>query len=148
LTKIQDLRVDGILDQLPESVTLFGRGNGIFLEPFAISKEEEIVARFHGKAGRVEEMRPGTLVQFLYDTDAIRQPERFKEFLRACESDSRGRTGFENKPYTYAALWLKMLRAAMGVDAGAVAKRFDEPEKIKQAVFEARVEAVKRVVGG
>src|SRR5665647_1817452 len=62
----------------------------------------QIVARFHGKAGRVEEMRPGTLVQFLYDTDAIRQPERFKEFLLACESDSRGRTGFEDQPYTYA----------------------------------------------
>ena len=108
----------------------------------------QIVAKFHGKAGRVEEMRPGTLVQFLYDTDAIRQPERFKEFLRACESDSRGRTGYEDKPYTRAAVWLKMLEAAVAVDAGAVAKRFDEPEKIKAAVFEARVEAVKRVVAG
>lgn len=105
----------------------------------------QIVARFHGKAGRVEEMRPGTLVQFLHDTDAIRQPERFKEFLRACECDFRGRTGFEDKPYTYAALWLKMLEAAMAVDAGAVAKRYDEPEKIKAAVFEARVEAVKQI---
>jgi len=104
----------------------------------------QIVARFHGKAGRVEEMRPGTLVQFLHDTDAIRQPERFKEFLRACECDSRGRTGFEDTPYTYAALWLKVLEAAMAVDAGAVAKQFDEPEKIKAAVFEARVEAVKQ----
>lgn len=108
----------------------------------------QIVTRFHGKAGRVEEMRPGTLVQFLHDTDAIRQPERFKEFLRACECDFRGRTGFEDKPYTYAALWLKMLEAAMAIDAGAVAKRYDEPEKIKAAVFEARVEAVKRVVVG
>jgi len=94
----------------------------------------------------VEEMRPGTLVQFLHDTDAIRQPERFKEFLRACECDSRGRTGYEDKPYTYAALWLKMLEAAMDVDAGAVAKRFDEPEKIKAAVFEARVEALKNIL--
>jgi len=105
----------------------------------------QIVAKFHGKAGRVEEMRPGTLVQFLYDTDAIRQPERFKEFLRACESDSRGRTGYEDKPYTRAAVWLKMLEAAVAVDAGAVAKRFDEPEKIKQAVFDARVEAIKNL---
>lgn len=105
-----------------------------------------IAAKFHGKAGRVEEMRPGTLVQFLHDTDAIRQPERFKEFLRACESDSRGRTGFEDKPYTPAAFWLRVLEAAMAVDAGAVAKRFDEPEKIKAAVFEVRVEAVKRAL--
>ena len=105
-----------------------------------------IVAKFHGKAGRVEEMRPGTLVQFLYDTDAIRQPERFGEFLRACECDFRGRTGFEDRPYTCAAVWLKVLEAAMAVDAGAVAKQFDEPEKIKAAVFEARVETVKKVL--
>ena len=103
-----------------------------------------IVARFHGKAGRVEEMRPGTLVQFLYDTDALRQPERFKEFLRACECDSRGRTGFENKSFPIADYWLRALKAAHGVDAGAVAKLHTEPEKIKAAVFEARVEAVKQ----
>jgi len=105
-----------------------------------------IVAKFHGKAGRVEEMRPGTLVQFLHDTDAIRQPQRFREFLLACECDSRGRTGFEDKPFSQAAYLLKVLQAALEVDAGAVAKRFDEPEKIKAAVFEARVEAVKQVL--
>ena len=107
-----------------------------------------IVAKLHGKVGYVEEMRPSTLVQFLHDTDAIRQPERFKEFLRACESDSRGRTGYEDKPYTRAALWLKVLEAAMAVDAGAVANQHSEPEKIKAAVFEARVEAVKKLVPG
>lgn len=107
-----------------------------------------IVARFHGKAGRAEEMRPGTLVQFLHDTDAIRQPERFKEFLRACESDSRGRIGYEDRPYTHAAFWLKVLEAATGVDAGAVAKQYTEAPMIKAAVFEARVEAVKKLVSG
>jgi tRNA nucleotidyltransferase (CCA-adding enzyme) len=105
-----------------------------------------IVAKFHGKVHRAHEMRPGTLVQFLHDTDAIRQPERFKDFLLACECDSRGRTGFENKPFPVADHWLKLLEAAQGVDAGAVAKLHTEPEKIKAAVFEARVEAVKRIL--
>ena len=57
-----------------------------------------VVAKFHGKVYRVDEMRSATKVQFLVDTDAIRQPERFKEFLRACECDFRGRTGYEDKP--------------------------------------------------
>jgi tRNA nucleotidyltransferase (CCA-adding enzyme) len=105
-----------------------------------------IVAKFHGKVHRAHEMRPGTLVQFLHDTDAIRQPKRFKEFLLACESDSRGRTGFENKPFPVADYWLRLLEAVQGVDAGAVAKHHTEPEKIKSAVFEARVEAVKKVL--
>ena len=105
-----------------------------------------IVAKFHGKVHRAEEMRPSTRVQFLHDTDAIRQPQRFKEFLLACECDSRGRAGFENKPFPVADYWLRLLEAAMGVDAGAVAKHHTEPEKIKRAVFEARVEAIKQVL--
>jgi tRNA nucleotidyltransferase (CCA-adding enzyme) len=36
-----------------------------------------------------------------------------------------------------------MLDAVMQVDAGAIARQFDDPEKIRAAVFEARVEAVK-----
>lgn len=103
----------------------------------------QIVAKYHGKVHTVEQMRPATVVQFLYDVDAIRQPQRFREFLQACESDSRGRTGFENNPQPYAELLLNALEAALVLDAGAVAKQHSEPEKIKQAVFEARVEAVK-----
>lgn len=104
-----------------------------------------VVARFHGKIYRVDEMRAATRVQFLQDTDAIRQPERFREFLRACECDARGRAGFENAPVPYTATWLKLLDAVMEVDAGAVAKRYQEAEKIREAVFLARVKAVKRL---
>lgn len=102
-----------------------------------------VVAKFHGKVYRVDEMRSATKVQFLVDTDAIRQPERFKEFLRACECDFRGRTGYEEKPIPHTAIWLKLLDAVMQVDAGAVARQYQEPEKIKEAVFQARVEAVR-----
>jgi tRNA nucleotidyltransferase (CCA-adding enzyme) len=102
-----------------------------------------IVAKYHGKVHVADQMRPATLVQFLYDTDAIRQPQRFREFLQACESDSRGRTGLENTVMTQEPLLLSALEAALELDAGAVAKQHSEPEKIRQAVFEARVEAVK-----
>jgi tRNA nucleotidyltransferase (CCA-adding enzyme) len=102
-----------------------------------------IVAKYHGKVHRAEEMRPDTLVRLLQDTDAFRQPERFREFLRACECDSRGRTGYEKKPLPETDKLLKVLEAAMGVDAGAVARQFDAPEKIRQGVYEARVNAVK-----
>lgn len=102
-----------------------------------------IVAKFHGKVARADEMRPDTLVRLLQDTDAFRQPERFREFLHACESDSRGRTGYENRPFPQADKLLKVLQAASNVDAGAVARNYDEPEKIRQAVYEARVNAVK-----
>jgi len=102
-----------------------------------------VVAKFHGKVYRVDEMRSATKVQFLQDTDAIRQPQRFREFLLACECDFRGRTGYEDKPIPHTAIWLKLLDAVMQVDAGAVARQYEEPEKIREAVFQARVEAVK-----
>lgn len=102
-----------------------------------------IVAKFHGKVYRIDEMRPDTKVRFLQDTDAIRQPERFKEFLRACECDFKGRTGYEDKPVPHTEVWLSLLDTVMRIDAGAIAKQFGEPEKIKEAVFQARVEAIK-----
>jgi tRNA nucleotidyltransferase (CCA-adding enzyme) len=104
-----------------------------------------IVAKYHGKVHVADQMRPATLVQFLYDIDAIRQPQRFREFLQACESDSRGRTGMENTEMTQEPLLLAALEAALVLDAGAVAKQHSEPEKIRQAVFDARVKAVKNL---
>ncbi len=105
-----------------------------------------IVAKFHGKLHQVSHMRPSTVVEFLTELDAIRQPERFKDFLKACEADSRGRTGLENCPTPEADLALKALEAAQSVDAGAVAQKYTETEKIKAAVFEARIGAVKQVL--
>lgn len=103
-----------------------------------------IVAKFHGKLHQVTKMRSDTLLSFLMELDAIRQPLRFHEFLRACESDSRGRTGFENCPTPEADLMLKALEFAMGIDAGLVAKQFDTSEKIKEAIFSARLQAIRQ----
>ena len=105
-----------------------------------------IVAKFHGKLHAASKMRPDTLLKFLIELDAIRQPERFEDFLKACESDSRGRTGLENCALPETELVKTALKAALDVDAGAIAKGMTEPEKIKQAVFVARLEAVKRVL--
>ena len=105
-----------------------------------------IVAKFHGKLHAVSQMKPRTLLEFLIELDAIRQPQRFEDFLKACECDSRGRTGLENCALYEAAMLQKVLRAALTVDAGAIAKTQSEPEKIKNAVFEARLDAVKQLV--
>ncbi|OYY82187.1 MAG: multifunctional CCA tRNA nucleotidyl transferase/2'3'-cyclic phosphodiesterase/2'nucleotidase/phosphatase, partial [Methylophilales bacterium 16-45-9] len=79
-----------------------------------------MVAKFHGKLHQALQMRPATLLEFLVELDAIRQPDRFKDFLKACEADSRGRTGFAECATPAADLMLKVLQAAVTVDAGAV----------------------------
>lgn len=102
----------------------------------------QMVAKYHGKLHAVEEMRPSTLLSFLIELDAIRQPERLKLFLQACEADSRGRTGFEERAQPEAIRLLNALDAASSIDAGAVARGIETPEKIKTAVFEARLAAI------
>jgi tRNA nucleotidyltransferase (CCA-adding enzyme) len=105
-----------------------------------------IVAKFHGKLHSVLQMKPRTMLEFLIELDAIRQPERFTDFLKACECDSRGRAGLENCELPESALLQKVLQSAMSVDAGEIAKEYTEPEKIKAAVFEARLQAIKQVM--
>ena len=43
----------------------------------------QIVAKFHGKLHSVLQMKPRTLLEFLIELDAIRQPQRFNDFLKA-----------------------------------------------------------------
>jgi tRNA nucleotidyltransferase (CCA-adding enzyme) len=102
-----------------------------------------MTAKFHGKLHQAPQMRPATLLEFLIELDAIRQPERFKDFLKACEADSRGRTGYADCATPAAELMLKVHDAAAAVDAGAVAASCEGPEQIKVRVFEARLAAVK-----
>jgi tRNA nucleotidyltransferase (CCA-adding enzyme) len=105
-----------------------------------------MVAKFHGKLHQSLQMRPATLLEFLLELDAIRQPDRFNDFLKACEADSRGRTGFENCATPAADLMQKLLHALLTVDAGAVAAGCETPEQIKVKVFEARLEAVRAML--
>ncbi len=99
------------------------------------------VAREHGIVHRALELRPGTVVELLERVDAFRRPQRFEEFLQACECDFRGRPGYESRPFPAAGHLRQALQAALGIDAGAVAKRA-EPARIREAVFQARAEAV------
>jgi tRNA nucleotidyltransferase (CCA-adding enzyme) len=106
----------------------------------------QMVAQFHGKLHAVPQMKLRTLLDFLIELDAIRQPSRFADFLKACECDSRGRTGLEQCALPESELLKKLLTAAQSVDAGEIAKQHTAPDKIKQAVYEARLIAIKPCV--
>lgn len=102
-----------------------------------------LVAREHGNIHRVMEAGAAGVVRLLERCDAIRKPGRFAEALQACESDARGRLGFEASEYPQAERLRIALVAARAVDAGAVAKGFaGKPEFIKDAVQRERVRAV------
>ena len=73
-----------------------------------------LVARHHGVCHRALELRPGTVLELLEGCDALRRPERFGEFLLACEADFRGRGGFSERAYPQG----EMLKAALALLAG------------------------------
>jgi tRNA nucleotidyltransferase (CCA-adding enzyme) len=103
-----------------------------------------VVARFHGLPHRAWELRPETILKLLLDTDALRQPQRFEQFLQACSADYCGRTGYENQPFRQADYLRAALQAA-SIDAGAVARQAGSaPLTIRDKVHEARLQAVVR----
>jgi tRNA nucleotidyltransferase (CCA-adding enzyme) len=77
-----------------------------------------VVARWHGHCHKLAELRPGTVLELLEGVDAFRRPQRFADFLTACEADHRGRTGFEDLPYPQAVQLAALRAAAAGVDIG------------------------------
>jgi len=77
-------------------------------------------SRHHAKVHKAAELRADTVVKLFEATDAFRRPERFAEFLLVCESDARGRTGLQSRPYPQAEY---MQRAR---DAAAAATLTDE----------------------
>lgn len=109
-----------------------------------------LVSRYHSHCHRADELKPETVLKVLEACDVFRRPERMEQFLLACQADARGRTGHENDTYPQADRFRRAFEAAKGVDAGAIAAELTDVkadgEKIKQAVCEARTEAIKAAI--
>jgi tRNA nucleotidyltransferase (CCA-adding enzyme) len=97
-----------------------------------------LVARYHGDVHRALELRPDTILRILESTDAFRRPERFDEFLQACEADFRGRPGYEDRSFPPSAYLKGALASAQTVDGAQIAGS-NPPDKIGQAIRAARV---------
>jgi tRNA nucleotidyltransferase (CCA-adding enzyme) len=102
------------------------------------------VARYHGLAHRALELRPATLLSVLEGVDALRRPERFDDFIAACEADSRGRLGLNEAPYPQAALLRAARQAAATVNATQIAGRGLEGEALGEAIGAERTRAIAR----
>ena len=101
-----------------------------------------IVAEYHTHCHRALELRDTTILKVLEKTDAFRRPERFEQFLLACEADARGRTGLEDCDYPQADFLRAAFAAANDIDAGAIAKQVEAAE-IRAAVRDARQHAIR-----
>jgi tRNA nucleotidyltransferase (CCA-adding enzyme) len=103
-----------------------------------------LVARHHGTVHKAAELKPQTVLRLIMAADGLRQPERFDEFLLACEADARGRKGLEQRIYSQGEELRAALRAARGIDAAKVkADRQLEGEALGRALHDERLAAIK-----
>jgi tRNA nucleotidyltransferase (CCA-adding enzyme) len=101
-----------------------------------------LVARYHGQCHRVRELRPKTVLGILEAADAFRRPERFPDFLVACEADARGRKGLEDQPYDQSTVLANALDAAARVRAAPFLEAGMEASKIGDAIRAGRIKAI------
>lgn len=111
-----------------------------------------LVAQYHGKAHRAEELTAPTIADLFHATDAYRKPDRFQFFMQACASDFHGRPGYAERVYPPITLLNRALTAAQCVDAGAIAAALKNkitdntqlPQAINARVREARIAKIRQ----
>jgi tRNA nucleotidyltransferase (CCA-adding enzyme) len=106
-----------------------------------------LVGQYHTHGHRALELKASTLLELLQSFDVYRRPQRFEEFIAACEMDARGRKGLEQRSYPQA----DYLRGAASVARGVAVqplleKGFKGPE-LGKALKRERLKALKAYKG-
>ncbi len=101
-----------------------------------------MTSRYHTHVHRAAELRPGTVLSTLEGCDALRRPERFADFLLACEADARGREGLEDRGYPQREYFAAARAAAAAVTLTAEERAGRSGEQIGQELRQRRIAAV------
>ena len=138
------------VDKLPQHIAHEHRGLKLIKavnERFKVPKDCQelamLVGQYHTHGHRALELKASTLLELLQSFDVYRRPQRFEEFVAACEMDARGRKGFELRSYPQA----DYLRGAATVArtvavAPLLEKGFKGPE-LGEALKRERLKALK-----
>jgi tRNA nucleotidyltransferase (CCA-adding enzyme) len=104
-----------------------------------------ITARHHTHVHRAFELRADTVLRTLEGCDALRRPERFADFLLACEADARGRSGLEGRAYPQREYFARVRAAAAAVQLSADERKGLSGEQIGQELRRRRVAAIGKI---
>ena len=106
------------------------------------------VCEYHTHCHRALELRGTTILKLFNATGALRRPERFEDFLLACEADSRGRLGFEDRAYPQADYLRRALAIAREVTAAEFTEQGLEGKALGEAINAERVRRLEALRGG
>ncbi len=103
-----------------------------------------ITSRFHLHCHKIEELKPTTILQTLEKMDAFRQPDRFYQFLIACEADAKGRTDRTTIDYVQAGRFREAYELAKAVAVAPLIAAGATGEVLGRRLHQARVKAIEQ----
>lgn len=99
------------------------------------------VCKEHLKCHQALTLKPGTLWRLLQRLDVLRRPERVEAFVQACECDSRGRLGLEDRDYPQAQYVLDAMQVVRSIKAQDLPPEIQGPD-IGEMLIERRIDAL------
>lgn len=101
-----------------------------------------LVGEYHTHGHRALELKASTLLTLLQTFDVYRRPQRFEEFVAACEMDARGRLGFEERAYPQADYLRGAAMAAQGVAVQPLLEQGFKGPELGEALKHERLKAL------
>ncbi len=102
-----------------------------------------LVGQYHTHGHRALELKASTLLELLQSFDVYRRPQRFEEFIAACEMDARGRKGLEQRSYPQADYLRGAAAAARGVAVQPLLEKGFKGPELGEAIKRERLRVLK-----
>lgn len=114
--------------------------------PNAYRELAVLVGRYHLLSHKAAGLRTTTLLDLLENLDAFRRPQRFEQFILACEADARGRKGLENREYPQSELLRQAYRLTAGVRLDEQARAGLDGPQIAARLRQGRIARLEQLV--
>ena len=102
-----------------------------------------LVGQYHTHGHRALELKASTLLELLQSFDVYRRPQRFEEFISACEMDARGRKGLEDRSYPQADYLRGAAAAARAVAVQPLLEKGFKGPELGEAIKRERLRVLK-----
>ncbi|CAB1215497.1 multifunctional CCA addition/repair protein [Acinetobacter bouvetii] len=102
------------------------------------------VCKEHLKCHQALTLKPGTLWRLLQRLDVLRRPERVEAYVQACECDSRGRLGLEDREYPQAQYVLDAMEVVRNIKAQDLPPDIQGPD-IGEMLIQRRIKAIEEL---
>ena len=95
------------------------------------------VGEYHLHMHKMHELKASTDLTVLEKTRSLMDDEQAKQISLSCLADAHRRTGFENRIYSQAELFITLRQAAKRVNAGEIAKGMSNGAAIQNSIRQA-----------